>query len=75
MNLTVAQPLTRNSINGTKRGYDLKTLADQYSVSVAFIRKEIRESRLKATRLGSRVIILQENWENYLNRGENNEEK
>ncbi len=75
MNLTVAQPLTRNLINGTKRGYDLKTLADQYSVSVAFIRKEIRESRLKATRLGSRVIILQENWENYLNRGENNEEK
>lgn len=75
MNLTMTQPSTKNLISGTKRGYDLKTLADQYSVSVAFIRKEIRESRLKATRLGSRVIILQENWENYLYRGETNEEK
>ena len=66
MNLAMTQPTAQFQINGTKKGYDLKTLADQYSVSVAFIRKEIREERLRATRLGSRVIVLHEDWEVYL---------
>ena len=70
MNLAAIQPSAQFQINGTKRGYDLKTLADQYSVSVAFIRKEIRENRLKATRMGSRVIVLHENWEKFLLEGE-----
>ncbi len=70
MNIALAKPVTNLQVNEAKRGYDLKTLADQYSVSVAFIRKEIRESRLQATRLGSRVIVLSENWDKYLQRNE-----
>lgn len=68
MNLSTVKPTLQNQITGTKRGYDLKTLAEQYSVSVAFIRKEIREERLQAARLGSRVIVLNEDWETYLHK-------
>lgn len=74
MNLAAQQHVGQSQITGTKRGYDLKTLAEQYSVSVAFIRKAVREEKLKATRLGSRVIILNEDWEKYLE-GENQNEK
>ena len=73
MKLTAMQSIVQNQITGTKRGYDLKTLADQYSVSVAFLRKIVREKRLKATWLGSRVIILNEDWEDYLKGGHENE--
>lgn len=48
------------------RGYSLQTLADQYSVSVGFLRKIIRRKELKSTKLGSKVIILAEDWEQYL---------
>ena len=54
-----------------KRGYSLEFLANQYCVSVAFLRKLERAGELRATRLGRRVIVLAEDWENYLNKEKN----
>lgn len=50
----------------TRRGYRTDEVAKLYGVSEAFIRKEVREGRLKKTKLGKAVVILVEDlrvWE------------
>ncbi len=59
----------------TKIAYGLAEIAELASVSVAMLRKEIRAGRLPTKRCGRRVLILKDDFMNYLNEGENNDEK
>lgn len=49
-----------------KRGYSLKELAMQVPLSVPFLRKEISRGKLKRRKFGDRVIVLAEDWNDYL---------
>ncbi len=58
-----------------KIAYGLAEMAGLASVSVAMLRKEIRAGRLPVKRCGRRVLILKDDFMNYLNEGETNDEK
>jgi len=49
-----------------RRAYSLDDLESETSMSKAFYRKEIREKRLRAKLVGSRVVVLAEDLEKYL---------
>ncbi len=49
-----------------KRGFSLKELARQMPLSVAFLRKEIKRGKLKSRKYGDRVVVLAEDWNDYL---------
>ena len=51
-----------------KRGFSLKELAMQVPLSVAFLRKEIKLGKLKSRKYGDRVVVLAEDWNDYLYR-------
>jgi excisionase family DNA binding protein len=53
-----------------KRGYSVEEVAEMLSISKGFAWNEIRAGKLRATRLGRRVIILHENLDDYLARAE-----
>jgi predicted DNA-binding protein YlxM (UPF0122 family) len=55
-----------------KRGFSLKELAEQVPLSVAFLRKEIKRGKLKSRKYGDRVVVLSEDWDNYLIGGDRN---
>ncbi len=55
-----------------KRGFSLKELAAQVPLSVAFLRKEIKRGKLKSRKYGDRVVVLAEDWDNYLIGGDRN---
>lgn len=57
-----------------KRGFSLKELAMQVPLSVAFLRKEIKRGKLRSRKFGDRVVVLAEDWNDYLfdNRNEDN---
>jgi excisionase family DNA binding protein len=57
-----------------KIAFGLAEISELTSVSVGMLRKEIRNGRLPVKRCGRRVLILKEDFMNYLN-GENNEAK
>ncbi len=52
--------------NVEKRAYSVEDVSEQTTLSKAFLRKEIREKKLKIQRFGRRVIILREDLEEYL---------
>ncbi len=52
--------------NEEKLGYSLAELAEQLPLSVPFLRKEIREGRLKCRKFGDRVIVLKEDRDAYV---------
>ena len=54
---------------GTKNkiAFGLAEIAELASVSVAMLRKEIRAGRLPVKRCGRRVLILKDDFMNYLN--------
>lgn len=58
-----------------KIAFGLAEIAELASVSVAMLRKEIRARRLPVKRCGRRVLILKDDFMNYLNEGENTDEK
>jgi excisionase family DNA binding protein len=58
-----------------KIAFGLAELAELAGVSVAMLHKEIRAGRLPAKRCGRRVLILKDDFMNYLNEGENENEK
>ncbi len=58
-----------------KIAFGLAEIAELASVSVAMLRKEIRAGRLPVKRCGRRVLILRDDFMNYLNEGENKDEK
>ncbi len=49
-----------------KRAYSVEEISAQTTLSKAFLRKEIKEKRLKVQRFGRRVLILSEDLEAYL---------
>ncbi len=50
-----------------KRGFSLKELAMQVPLSVPFLRKEIKRGYLKSRKFGDRVVVMAEDWNDYLN--------
>ena len=54
-----------------KRGFSLKELAMQMPLSVPFLRKEIKRGKLKSRKYGDRVVVLAEDWNDYLVGGDN----
>ncbi len=55
--------------------YSVEECAALTSISKAMLRKEIKAGRLKVKRAGRRVLILKSDFMNYLNEGENKDEK
>ena len=58
----------------TKLAYSVDEIAEQTTLSKAFLRNEIRAGRLKINRFGRRVLVLDKNLKDYLE-GDNNEFK
>jgi excisionase family DNA binding protein len=56
----------RNSNSAQKLGWTLEELALSLSVSVPFLRLEIKRGRLRAARLGRRVVLLDAEVRRYL---------
>jgi excisionase family DNA binding protein len=52
-----------------RKTWSLSETAQSLGVSVAFLRKQIREGQLAPTRLGRRVLIKDEELTRYLNEG------
>ncbi len=58
-----------------KLAYSVEQISEQTTLSKAFLRNEIRAGKLKVKRCGRRVLILKDDFMNYLNEGENTDEK
>jgi excisionase family DNA binding protein len=54
--------------------YSVEEISEQTTLSKAFLRNEIRAGKLKVKRCGRRVLILKDDFMNYLD-GENTDEK
>lgn len=52
--------------NHQKLGWTVEELAQSLSVSVPFLRLEVKRGRLKATHLGRRVVLLDSDVQRYL---------
>ncbi len=62
-------------ITGThKRAYSIKEVSAETTLSVPFVRLEIKRGNLQAGKFGKRVLITSENLSRYLNKGETNDE-
>ena len=55
--------------NSSRLAWPLTEIAKQTGLSVSFLRKEIRNGRLKCRKFGARVLVLNDDLELYL-RGE-----
>jgi excisionase family DNA binding protein len=55
--------------------FSVEECAALTSISKAMLRKEIKAGRLKVKRAGKRIVILKSDFMNYLNEGENDEQK
>ena len=49
-----------------RKAYSVKSAAAQIDVSMPFVRKEIRSGNLKAKKVGTRILILDSELDNYL---------
>lgn len=54
--------------------FSVEEISEQTTLSKAFLRNEIRAGKLKVKRCGRRVLILKDDFMDYLN-GENKDEK
>lgn len=59
----------------SKKAYSIKEVSKETSLSVPFVRLEIKRGKLKAGKFGSRVLITENSLSEYLNKGENKDEK
>lgn len=55
----------------TKKAFSIEEISKQTTLSKAFLRLEIKRGKLKAKHFGRRVLILNEDLQNYLQREEN----
>ncbi len=76
MNLSVMErnKMMQQSVTNNKFAYSVEEISEQTTLSKAFLRNEIRAGKLKVKRCGRRVLILKDDFMNYLN-GENADEK
>ncbi len=58
-----------------KIAYSVEQISEQTTLSKAYLRNEIRAGKLKVKRCGRRVLILKDDFMNYLNEGETKNEK
>jgi excisionase family DNA binding protein len=72
MNLNVMErnQMTQSNVTNNKFAYSVEEISEQTTLSKAFLRNEIRAGHLKANRFGRRVLVLSENLQNYLKKGE-----
>jgi excisionase family DNA binding protein len=56
----------QKQFNNQKLGWTVEELAQSLSVSVPFLRLEVKRGRLKATHLGRRVVLLDRDVQRYL---------
>jgi excisionase family DNA binding protein len=58
-----------------KKAYSIKEVSQETTLSVPFVRLEIKRGNLKAGKFGSRVLITENSLSEYLRKGEENEQK
>ncbi|MEO6589345.1 MAG: helix-turn-helix domain-containing protein [Pyrinomonadaceae bacterium] len=51
-----------------KLAFSVAEVAEQTTLSKAYLRNEIRDGNLKVKRFGRRVLVLRDDLENYLRR-------
>jgi excisionase family DNA binding protein len=57
-------------LTGTqKMAYSVEEVAEQTTLSKSHLRNEIRDGKLKARKIGRRVLILNEDLQAYLKKG------
>ncbi len=66
--------LERITEQQNKLAYSVEQISEQTTLSKAFLRNEIRAGKLKVKRCGRRVLILKDDFMDYLN-GQNTDEK
>jgi excisionase family DNA binding protein len=52
--------------NQGKLAYSVEEISEQTSLSKGYLRNEIKANRLKAQKFGRRVLVLNEDLQNYL---------
>jgi excisionase family DNA binding protein len=58
--------MSKLQVEDGRLGYSLERLAELLDVSTGFLRKQMREGKLKGKKLGRRVVILRGEVERYL---------
>ncbi len=53
----------------TKMAFTIEEIAEQTTLSKAFLRLEIKRGKLKVKRFGRRVVVLYEDLRNYIDNG------
>ncbi len=74
LNVIERNPKNQTSVTQNKLAYSVEEISEQTTLSKAFLRNEIRAGKLKVKRCGRRVLILKDDFMDYLN-GENTDEK
>ncbi len=74
-NITNEYAVGGESITQDRLAYSVEEISQQTTLSKAFLRNEIRAKRLKVKRCGRRVLILKDDFLNYLNEGEKDDGK
>lgn len=54
--------------------YSVEQIAYETSLSKTFIRSQIRDGKLKARKIGKRLLVLSQDLQNYLQGEENKDE-
>jgi excisionase family DNA binding protein len=49
-----------------RQGFSLKEIAMMYGFSLGFVEKEVRHGKLRARKVGRRLIVLQEDLKQWL---------
>ncbi len=67
LSVTESDAIQTESITQNKLAYSVEEISDATTLSKAFLRNEIRAGRLKIQRFGRRVLVLNNDLQNYLN--------
>lgn len=62
--------MLENTVTLQKLAYSIEEVAQQTSLSKPFLRLEIRRGRLNAKNFGRRVLVLNQDLKNYLDKAE-----
>ena len=60
--------MIETQVGTNKRAYSIKEVSAETSLSVPFVRLEIKRGNLQAGKFGKRVLITAENLSRYLNK-------
>jgi excisionase family DNA binding protein len=68
LSVTERDARTKNNDLNNKFAYSVEEISERTSLSKPFLRNEIRAGNLKVSRFGRRVLVLQQDLHNYLNK-------